>query len=938
MTDLSQIVSGAIALAGGSLLSQHARLISMETAQGSALPDSLSVEAFTGREAVNELFLFDIDALSLSADVDLKQFIGEEITLRLLQADGSQRAWHGYCTQASWLGADGGMARYRLRLEPFLSFLRLRRDSYIFQDKDAHQIVTDLLADYPQANFQWDATQTLATRPICTQYRESDLDFFTRLLASEGLSWRFEHQQDGAEGTGSSSNTQEDDAAHAKHKLVIFDAQSALPCMPGGESLRFHGVRASDTADAINRFSARRQVQSNAVSLSSWDHRQVSATAAEQSSSLDNGELPALAVYDGASEQQYTDGESASRQSELMLRAMELNNKVFSGGGAVRELAAGYAFTLTQHDSYGPGGNEFITLSVDHAATNNLDAGMASLLESNGLERGTYRNTFTCLRKAVPVVPALSAIRRRPTALGAQIALVVGLDGAPVTTDRDHRIKLQFPWQRGNAPHAGGMTDTGSLADTTGNAPGNEKSGTWVRVAEALSGSNWGSSFTPRIGTEVLVDFIEADIDRPVVVAQLYNGTDLPPYSAGADSGANHGGTLSGMHSNNLDGDGHNQWVVDDTQNQLRMRLASSTAVSQLNMGYLITQSPLSASRGNYRGSGFELRTDAWSVVRAAEGLLLSTTMRAARGSTVASTQMDASESVAQLKGAKSLSDSLSQAATQQQALNSKDAGKAQSDFIAAIDPQQKGKHQGPVNGQDALKPAADGRAADSAQAVEKFAAPIVHIESPTAVNLASPASTVLFAGQHLHWTTQADTHWSAAYTASTVSGNATSLFTAAGGIQAIAANGPLSLQAHTDKLEILADKQISVISVNDHIEINANQKITLQAGQSSITLEGGNITFACPGEFTVKGAQHPFGGGNSKAASLGKLPDTRVKIFDEAFVLKDQETGVPLANHPYRIKRADGSYEHGVTDGDGHTHLVASTAAENLTIEIAQE
>ncbi|MFZ6648929.1 type VI secretion system Vgr family protein [Undibacterium sp. TJN25] len=869
MTDLSQLLSGAIAIASGSLLSQNARLISMETAQGSELPDSLSVEAFTGREAVNELFSFDIDALSLSAGVDLKQFIGEEITLRLLQADGSRRAWHGYCTQASWLGADGGMARYRLRLEPFLSFLRLRRDSYIFQDKDARQIVTDLLADYPQANFQWDATQALAVRPVCTQYRESDLDFFTRLLASEGLSWRFEHAQDAVESDGASDN----DAPHAKHKLVIFDAQSALPGMPGGDSLRFHGVRASDTGDAINRFSARRQVQSNAVSLSSWDHRQVSATAAEQSSSLDNGELPALSIYDGASEQQYLNGESAARQSELMLRAMELNNKLFAGGGAVRQLAAGYAFTLTQHDSYGPGEDEFTVLSVDHAATNNLDAGMASLLESNGLERGTYRNTFTCLRKAVPIVPALSAMRRTPTALGAQIALVVGLEGAPVTTDRDHRIKLQFPWQRGSAPHAGGMTDTGSLADTTGNAPGNEKSGTWVRVAEALSGPNWGSSFTPRIGTEVLVDFIEADIDRPVVVAQLYNGADLPPYSAGADSAANHSGTLSGMHSNNLDGDGHNQWVVDDTQDQLRIRLASSTAASQLNMGYLIAQSPLSAQRGNYRGSGFELRTDAWSVIRAGEGLLLSTTMRAGRGSSVASTQMDAAESVAQLKGAKSLSDSMSQAAMQQQALNSKDAGKAQTDFIAAIDPQQKGKHQGQVNGQDALKQATDGRNTDSAQPVEKFASPIVHIESPTAINLASPATTVLFAGQHLHWTTQGDTHWAAAYTASMVSGNATSLFTAAGGIQATAGNGPLSLQAHTDKLEILADKQITVISVNDHIEINANQKITLQAGQSSITLEGGNITFACPGEFTVKGAQHPFGGGASKAAQLKTLP-----------------------------------------------------------------
>ena len=125
------------------------------------------------------------------------------------------------------------------------------------------------------------------------------------------------------------------------------------------------------------------------------------------------------------------------------------------------------------------------------------------------------------------------------------------------TTERDHQVKLQFAWQRGPVPQAGGLTETGSQLDSKGNAPGNETSGTWVRVAEALSGANWGSNFTPRIGSEV------------------------PPYSAGVDSGVNHAGYLSGIHSHNLEDGGYNQWVVDDTQAQLRMRLASSSAATQ---------------------------------------------------------------------------------------------------------------------------------------------------------------------------------------------------------------------------------------------------------------------------------------------------------------------------------------------------------------------
>ena len=878
MMDLSSLSTTMLASLGEQVFSQNARLIELESAQGPSLPATLVVESFTGREAVNELFCFEVDALSFSTNIDLKQFIGEEMSLRLLQVDGSKRSWHGYCTEASWLGADGGMTRYRFRIEPFLAFLRLRRDCFIFQDKDANQIVTDLLADYPQANFAWEATQAVSSRPICTQYRESDLEFLQRLLMSEGLSWRFEHEQsspaENAESGGDHNSTPK-----SRHKFVVFDGGTQLPALPMGATLRYHGIRATDTDDAINVFSALRQVQANAVSISSWHPQQLSAPAAELSSSINNGTLPALAIYDGAGESQYDDAEAASQQNIAMLRAAEMGNKLFTGNGSVRRMAAGYGFTLSQHDNYAPGNDSFKVVSVEHNATNNLDAGMTQLLGGNVLERGTYRNSFTCLRDAVPIVPAGSASRTAPTALGAQIALVVGLDGAPVTSERDHKIKVQFPWQRGQAPHAGGLADTGSTADAKGNAPGNETSGTWVRVAEAMAGPNWGSNFTPRIGTEVLVDFIEGNMDRPVIVAQLFNGSDTPPYSAGTDSGINHAGVISGMHSNNLDGGGYNQWVVDDSPGQLRMRLASSTAASQLNLGYLVSQAPDSAQRGGYRGQGFELHTDAWNVLRGGAGVLISSNARPAQGSSVASTQMDTAESVQRLAAAKDLHDVLAKAADHQQALGSHAATKAQDDMLTQIDPKKDGKHSDTVNGQTAQKAQGGTRTPDAGQPVEKFAQALVHIEGPNNIHLASPATTLTFAGQHLQWNTQSDTHWAAAHTLSSVSGQATSLFTNTGGMQIFAGNGPLSMQAHTDKLEILADKQVTIISVNDQIEINAKEKIVLQAGQSSVTLEGGNITFACPGEFTVKGAQHQFGAGVSKAASLSSLPDEGVNF-----------------------------------------------------------
>jgi type VI secretion system secreted protein VgrG len=872
----------------GTGLNQHARLITLASSQDSDLPETLAAEQFTGREAVNELFCFDVDALSTSTDLDIDSFIGEELTVTLLQPDGSRRAWHGLCTEAAWLGADGGLARYRLHLEPALALLERRRDSYIFQDKNARDIVTELLADYPQVAFDFDLTQELPTRAICTQYRESDLAFFVRLLASEGLSWRFEHEA----GEG----------GQARHRLIIFDSRAIAPPTPGGDTIRFHGVRATERDDAIDGFSARRRIAANGVAISSWDPGQLLAPAAEQRSNLDAGNVPAMWLYDGSGERIVSERSAADAHSELMLQALELENKQFEGTGAARRLAAGHAFNLTQHDRYPEGDNSFTVLWVRHEARNNFDTGIAQAARA-GIENGTYRNTFGCVRDTVAIVPALTAEPLTITAPGAQCARVVGLTDSVSTTTRDHQVRIQFAWQRGSRPNPGGLPhDT----DSAGCAPGDERSGTWVRVAEALAGPNWGTLFTPRVGTEVLVDFLEGDIDRPVIVAQLFTGSDLPPFAAGVDSGVDHAGTLSGIHSHNFDGGGFNQWQLDDTQGQVRTRLATSTASTQLNLGYLIQQAPGSAQRGAYRGSGFELRTDAWAVLRGGEGVLVSTSARSRQGCGVSSTQMDAAEAISLLKGAQSLGKTLGDAAAQQQALFSKDAATAQTDFTALLDPKEKGKFDNAVNGQTALKAKSGARELDAAQPVEKFGASVVLMDSPASINLATPASTVLYAGRQLSFTTQSDLHMRAAHTASMVAANAVSLFTHGGGIQAIAGNGPVSLQAHTDGLEIVADKEITVISVNDCIEIKAKQKIVLQAGQSAITLEGGDITFACPGKFSVKGGKHLFDKGASRNSALDALPDTRFKTFAQQVRAIHEPTGEAITQMPYKLETAD--------------------------------
>ncbi|MCK7513683.1 MAG: DUF2345 domain-containing protein [Desulfobacterales bacterium] len=264
-------------------------------------------------------------------------------------------------------------------------------------------------------------------------------------------------------------------------------------------------------------------------------------------------------------------------------------------------------------------------------------------------------------------------------------------------------------------------------------------------------------------------------------------------------------------------------------------------------------------------------------AVRAGEGILISASAR----TNAQSTQMDVAESVAQLTAAAETAKALSDAASQQSALPLQ-ANAAQTDFIKAIDPQQDGKHAGSVGGQEAKKAAPDSR--DPGEPTERFARAFIVNEAPADIGLSTPASTVLFAGGHLHTTVQQDLHVASAHTVSTAVGAGASWFSHSGGIKSIAQAGSQTIQAHTDQLDILADQSLTVTSSNDEIHLLAKEKIVLQAEQSSVTLEGSNITFACPGKFSVKGGGIAFLGAGKSPAELDGLPDSRVKIYQERY------------------------------------------------------
>ncbi|WP_246262274.1 type VI secretion system Vgr family protein [Aromatoleum evansii] len=882
------------------LLSQHSRLIEIR----STVPAPLLVESMTGREAVNELFRFDVDCIATNAYLPPSDLLGTQFALRLRLADGNLRTWHGYCTHSAPLGSDGGLARYRLTLDPWLALLAQGRRSRVYQDLDLRGLCDAVFAGYRMhANWRFDVTRTLRRRSLCIQHRESDLDFLLRLLAEEGISFRFEHEQ----------TPQGDTAAErARHCIVLFDHHAA----PGStlqDRIRFHRADATETDDTIQSLAEQHRVGANAVSRSSWDYRTLVATAAQARNSIDHTDLPPLEDHDGSGACRFDAETAAAEHADIALAGHEARYRRLSGHGSVRGLAAGSHFVLEGHAQFAGDNANFAVLSVEHRAANNLGSGATALLPANGIERGSYRNEFVLQPAAAPVLP----MPRSKPAAHPETALVVGEAGAALSTDRDHRVRIQFHWQRGERPNPGGLANAGQATGDE-HAPGDERSGTWVRVAEWLSGPDWGSHFLPRTGTEVLVDFVDGDIDRPLVVGQLYGGTDLPPFSAGEASATNHPGVISGWSSDTHAGGGQdvNQWLADDTPGQLRTRLASSHATSQLSLGHLVEQAPHTSSRGPWRGAGLELRSDGWLALRAGDGMLISSTARP----NGASTQMDVAEAVGQLRGAEHTAQALSDAAAAQSA-RPLAANRNQSAFIDAIDAAREGHYTGKVGGQDVAKARPGSREPDVP--AERFSRPFIVTEGPDDIGLSTPASVLLFAGGHLHATTQKDLQASAAHTFSATVGEGASWFSHSGGIKSIAAAGSQTIQAHTDAMEILADQSVSVTSSNDEIHVLARERIVLQAGQSSVKLEGADITFACPGTFSVKGAGHAFEGPENSVSASTHLPSGLESIPPESVEFRyAYHDGEPVKGAEFIARLADGSTRRGRLDDQGYLHL----------------
>jgi type VI secretion system secreted protein VgrG len=489
----------------------------------------------------------------------------------------------------------------------------------------------------------------------------------------------------------------------------------------------------------------------------------------------------------------------------------------------------------------------------------------------------------------------------------------VGVSGQPVHTDRDQRIKVQFHWQRGgNASHR-----LSHPADD--NAPASDASGTWVRVAQTVAGANWGAVFTPRLGQEVLVQFVAGDVDRPVVVGVVYNGQGSAnaqgnQVAGGAASatgnaaawfpgeknqgklqGHQHNAVLSGYKSQELSGSqtgtaGYNQLVFDDTSGAGRMELSSTTSATRLQLGHLLQQSD--NQRLQQRGHGLDLSSAAWGALRAGSGLLLSTHAR--QGSQGGSRALDSRAPAAQVEQGQQLLHTLAESAQQHNAkLISPQAEPNVVGAKKADTAKQLAVEQALYASLDSLG-TSDQRSAQadqSAQAtgggagyITAWSRPDLVLASPSGIAAFTPAASVLSAGNTLSWVAGQDLQQVAQgnYAVAVKSGlvfytygkaTNTAKPNTETGIKLHAASGNVNTQSQSGATRITADKAVDVSSTSGMVKITAPKHILLTAAGAAIDMQPGSITLKGPGKVEFKASMKVLTspGSASQSVSLGR-------------------------------------------------------------------
>jgi type VI secretion system secreted protein VgrG len=442
--------------------------------------EELQISHLAGTEQLGRLFAYDLQLESTDFNIDAKDLLGAPLAVELAPFDAEGRWFHGITTSFHYVGEGSRRALYQATIRPWLWLLTRRGTCRIFQNKTAPEIIEAVLKDAGFTDFQMSLDGSYATREYCVQYNESDFNFVSRLMEEEGIYYFFIHEE-------------------TKHTLKIVDAASPHPATALG-SLRYAPGRTIPD-QAIGSWSNGRHFQTGKVALNDYNF-QTPATnlltrASKQREHAGANQLE-LYSYPGP----YIVSGDGDHLANIRLAEHQAEHNRSQGSGPIGSLVCGETFELTDHCRDDQNG-KYIAV----ATTYDVESNIAGESGDGG------ENSCQCAFEAMPIAEVYrsASITPKPLIQGPQTALVVGPSGKEIWTDKYGRVKLHFYW------------DLLSKKD--------ENSSCWVRVSQTWAGANWGAMHIPRIGQEVIVEFLGGDPDRPIISGRVYNAAVMPPYA-----------------------------------------------------------------------------------------------------------------------------------------------------------------------------------------------------------------------------------------------------------------------------------------------------------------------------------------------------------------------------------------------------------------------
>jgi type VI secretion system secreted protein VgrG len=895
---------------------------------GSADANALLPHHASASEAVCGGLELQILCLSENATLELKRFIGLPCELQIVTDRGNLRRLCGIVTAAASGHSDGGIASYKLTVRDALSVMDATRTTRVFRDKSELEIIELVLKEWQRNNpviastFDFDIhsallNRKLPKRALTMQLNESDAGFVRRLMQRRGIAWFFRP------GRTDRQRQAGGDVAGIGHSLVLFDDDREL-ARNAADTIRFHRDGATEERDAITLWSAERTLVPGHTSLHSWDYLNPGKGGSTTSSPLrfDQGKTGnALAAklehYQVTAPHLGDTWPDLLAISDALVAYHEFVAKCFHGEGAVRDLAVGQWFSLTGHpeiDKHPPEEREFVVTAQRIDTTNNLPADISANVERLFARSGwdiarlddtaqplRYRSSFSCVRRGIRIVPPPPVIPQPQL----QSAIVVGPKDEAVWCDHLGRVKIRFPATRAQE-HADGAGASGSDRDSA-----------WVRVASGWAGNQCGARLLPPVGAEVLVAFAGGDPDKPVIIAQVYNGA-APPPGFRREDGLPANRFQSGLRSREIHGQRGNQLRLDDTAGQISAQLESDHGASELNLGYLTE--PRQEGSARPRGEGAELRTEEAIALHAARGILLSAWKLLGGGDKGA--QLARDDYLGLLRDCGELCASLGNYAAQHNGLAIDTA--EQEALLARFTGWEDGSNTKP----------------EAAQPGE----PVIAVTSPAGIGFASSKAVVSYAGTNVDTAAQQHMQLTAGQRFSVNAGKGLSLFAHHGGLHAIAHNGKLLMQSQHDDTAIESAQNMQLTATEGTVTVTGKVILLVAADGSFLKLGDGPPVLGSKAPLQFHAPDYTFDGPESMAA---QFPDFGAGGADQKLQLRyprgvaDDDGAEPLGalvkDMKMHVALSDGTSLEGVSDAQGKSELMARDAMHMAEIVLSR-